>query len=256
MRREPGRFPCCGMLEELELARARAMGAMERGDNTELTRAQAESLSKTGLADCGQRGYENPVKTGWTIVIALLLVADGFAVWMWLESRRELEVDPLVHEAAMKYHVQPALIKAVIWQESRYDADARGLAGEVGLMQIMKAAALDWAKAERIERFNHENLFHPGSNTLAGAWYLRKALERYTHTDNNLPYALAEYNAGRGNVLRWIDGAAETNSYRFIQQIEFPGTQNYVRSVMTKYAEYLPEYGVPSRPRPQTAAAE
>ena len=196
------------------------------------------------------------MKTGWTIVIVLLIAADAFAAWMWLESRRELEVDPLVHEAAMKYHVQPALIKAVIWQESRFDADARGLAGEVGLMQIMPGAASDWASAERLKEFHHENLIHPGSNTLAGAWYLRKALERYTHADNNLPYALADYNAGRSNVLRWNDGAAETNSYRFIQQIDFPGTQNYVRSVMTKYAEYLPVYGVPTRPRAQTAALD
>ena len=76
----------------------------------------------------------------------------------------------------MKYRVQPALIKAVIWKESRFDPKARGLAGEIGLMQIMKDAAGDWARAENIVPFHHEHLTHPGSNTLAGTWYLRKAL--------------------------------------------------------------------------------
>lgn len=196
------------------------------------------------------------MKTGWTIVIVLLIVVDAIAVWLWLDGRRELAVDPLVHEAAMEYHVQPALIKAVVWQESRFDPDARGLAGEIGLMQIMPGAATDWASAERIRPFHHEHLTHPGSNTLAGAWYLRKALERYTHTDNCLPYALAEYNAGRSNVLRWNKGAAATNSSEFVKQIGFPGTQNYVRSVMAKYADYLPEYGVSTVPSMETAGLD
>ncbi len=195
------------------------------------------------------------MKTGWAIIIIVLIAADALAAWLWLESRREQSIDPYIHDAAMEYHVQPALIKAVIWQESRFDADARGLAGEVGLMQIMKGTAGDWAKAKRIKDFDHEQLTHPGSNTLAGAWYLRRALEHYTHTDNCLPYALAEYNAGRGNVLRWREGSAATNSYHFIQQIDYPGTQNYVRSVMTKYAEYLPDYGVSTAPKPAEIAA-
>jgi soluble lytic murein transglycosylase len=193
------------------------------------------------------------VKSLWPIVICVLLAVDAAAVWFWMESRAELAIDPLVHEAAMKYHVQPALIKAVIWKESRFNPDARGLAGEIGLMQIMGDAASDWSKAENIVPFHHEHLTHPGSNTMAGTWYLRKALERYTDADNCLPYALAEYNAGRGNVLRWNKGAAATNSRLFIKQIDFPGTKSYVLSVMTRYAEYLPEYGISTRSRVETA---
>lgn len=196
------------------------------------------------------------MRSVWPIVIGVLLAIDAVAVWFWAQSRAELKIDPLVHDAAMKYHVQPALIKAVIWKESRFDSDARGLDGEIGLMQLMKDAATDWSKAENIVPFHHENLTHPGSNTMAGTWYLRKALDRYVHTDNGLPYALAEYNAGRSNVLRWNDGAAETNSRLFIEQIDFPGTKSYVKSVMTRYAEYLPEYGISTRSRVETAAAD
>ena len=77
-------------------------------------------------------------------------------------------------------------------------------------------------------------------STLAGTWYFRKLLKRYAHTDNPIPYALADYNAGRGNVLKWNQGAAVTNSVAFIAQIGFPGTRDYVQSVLRRYAHYRP----------------
>ena len=63
-------------------------------------------------------------------------------------------------------------------------------------------------------------------------------MRRYAQADNPLPYALADYNAGRGNVLKWKQGAAATNSAAFIGQIGFPGTRDYVRSVMRRYVRY------------------
>lgn len=175
-----------------------------------------------------------------------MLLIDLFAGYWWWQSRRERNLDPLIFEASRKYKVQPALIKAVVWQESRFDPDARGLAGEIGLMQIRKVAALEWATVENIPWFRHEHLSDSRTNILCGTWYLRKVLERYTHADYCLPYALADYNAGRSRVIKWNDGAAETNSLKFIEQIEFPSTRNYVRSVMNRYARYLPEYDVPA----------
>ena len=184
------------------------------------------------------------MKWWWIIVIIGLLVADGVAAyWLW-QSHRERVVDPHVYAAARRYKVQPALIKAVIWQESGYDPDARGTKGELGLMQIRQLAAQEWADAEHVEDFAFPNILDPGTNVMVGTWYLRKALERYTYTDNCVPYALAEYNAGRSRVLAWNDGSAQTNSLQFIQQIEFPSTKNYVQSIMRQYARYLPEHGV------------
>jgi soluble lytic murein transglycosylase len=107
-------------------------------------------------------------------------------------------------------------------------------------MQIQEAAAQEWADAERIEGFDHEQCLDPGTNTLAGTWYLKKLLKRYMLTDNPVPYALADYNAGRGNVLKWNHGLAATNSAVFVDQIGFPGTKAYVKSVMGRYAHYRP----------------
>jgi len=67
---------------------------------------------------------------------------------------------------------------------------------------------------------------------------LKKMLKRYAQTDNPVPYALADYNAGRGNVLKWNAGEAATNSAVFIEQIGFPGTKAYVKSVMQRCEHY------------------
>ena len=172
-------------------------------------------------------------------VLFLLLV--GVAIWYWWwQGRLERSQDGPIRAAARRYGVEPALVKAIVWRESHFHPGARGRAAEIGLMQLQEEAAREWASAEHLQEFVHEHCFDPGTNTLAGTWYLRKLLRRYTQTDNPLPYALADYNAGRGNVLKWNQGAAVTNSVAFIAQIGFPGTRDYVQSVLRRYAHYRP----------------
>jgi len=180
-------------------------------------------------------------------VAVLLLLGGGLAVYWWWEGRLERSQDRPIRAAARRYGVEPALIKAIVWRESRFDPRAQGRAEEVGLMQLRDLAAQEWADAEQIESFSHEHCFDPATNTLAGTWYLRKLLRRYARTDNPIPYALADYNAGRGNVLKWNGGSAATNSAVFTAQIGFPGTQEYVESVMRRYAHYRPVF----RPDPR-----
>ena len=144
----------------------------------------------------------------------------------------------MIRAAAAHYDVDPALVKAVVWRESRFDPDARGTSGELGLMQIRAAAAGEWAEAAGIADFHHAHLLNSTSNTLCGAWYLRKLLDRYPHTDDPVAYALADYNAGRSNVLKWNSDAAETNSAAFIENIDFPTTKDYVNAVKEKYEAY------------------
>ena len=174
-----------------------------------------------------------------------LIAAGGLlALWERWRTWREDSQDKHILAAAAKYGVDPALVKAVVWRESRFNPNARGRKGEIGLMQIMKDTAEDWARAERIPLFMHAQLFDPAKNTQAGAWYLRKLLRRYPQTDNPVAYALADYNAGRGNALRWMQGAAMTNSAAFLAQMDFPGTKDYVRSVSARYQRYRKTFPV------------
>ena len=167
---------------------------------------------------------------------AALLLAIGILVF-W-QGRLEHSQDRPIRAAAARYGLDPALVKAVVWRESRFRPEARGRAGELGLMQIREEAALEWAGAERLDHFEHEQCLDARTNTLAGTWYLKTLLKRYAQTDDPVPYGLADYNAGRGNVLKWNHGRAATNSAAFIEQIGFPGTKEYVRSVIRRYALY------------------
>ena len=190
-------------------------------------------------SDEGTRGTR---RRKWLPIVVLVIIADAVGGWLYYRYRREHSQDEVIRAAAARYGVDAALVKAVVWRESRFDPEVRGKAGEIGLMQIREPAAREWAEAERIAGFQHEHILDPGSNTLAGAWYLAKLLRRYPQADDPVPYALADYNAGRGNVLRWNQGAAATNSQQFLAQMTFPGTRRYIETVAERRARYRDEF--------------
>jgi soluble lytic murein transglycosylase len=181
-------------------------------------------------------------------VVALLLL--GLLGWWWRHRHPENRYDGEILAAARRYGMDPALVKAVVWRESRFDADARGTRGELGLMQLRDLAAQEWADAEQVAGFAHPDVLDPAKNTLAGTWYLRRLLRRYTNVDDPIPFALADYNAGRGNVLKWMKGAGATNSAAFLEQMTFPSTRNYVATVMARREYYRPAFPAPGSASP------
>jgi soluble lytic murein transglycosylase len=171
-------------------------------------------------------------------LVWIFLIAGCIIGYWWHHSRVEESQNAVIKAASQRYGVEFSLIKAIVWRESHFDQKARGRAGEIGLMQLRDEAAREWADAEHIPNFLHEHCLDPRTNTLAGTWYLRKLLRRYRSTDNAVPYALADYNAGRGNVLKWINGAASTNSAVFLEQVQFPMTKDYVLAVIRREQRY------------------
>lgn len=176
----------------------------------------------------------------WFSACLILLLLDGIAyrVWRW---RRVHRYDEVIRHAALRYGIPPSLVKAVVWRESRFDETAVGTKGELGLMQLMENSASEWADSVHDRTFSHEHVLDPGTNTLAGSFYLARLLKRYTQTDNPAVYALADYNAGRGNVLRWMKGTGSTNSQAFLQQMTFPSTRAYVRDILAQAHRYADE---------------
>jgi len=170
----------------------------------------------------------------------VMLLAAGF--WLWrMQTGRDVRFEREIQQAAGRYGVDPALVKAVIWRESSFDAKARGRSGEIGLMQIQELAAVDWSTSQGVTGFEMEHLKNPTTNVLAGTWYLGHLLKRYRRTDDPVPYALADYNAGRANVRKWIIAeGADTNSAVFVEQIAFPSTRKYVQAVMERRRRYQP----------------
>ncbi len=139
--------------------------------------------------------------------------------------------DGLIADTARRHAIDPAIIRAVIWRESRFSPRRVGRRGEIGLMQVTETAAREWAAATRRPAFATRDLFDPAVNLEAGTWYLRRALAFWEAKVNPLPYALAEYNAGRSNALRWAaDDRNDPNV--FWEAITYPATRSYVRAIL------------------------
>ncbi|MFM2082306.1 MAG: hypothetical protein RL380_997 [Verrucomicrobiota bacterium] len=174
-----------------------------------------------------------------TAVFGIVAVLGGLGgYWYW----REHHEDRFMLAAARHYHVDPALVKAVAWRETWFNPHARGRHGELGLMQITEPAANEWVEAERVKNFSLEHLLDPATNAYAATFYLAKLLRRYPQTDNPLPYALADYNAGRTHVLRWGKNEAATNSAAFLAVMDFPGTKKYILAIMQRRIHYLSDF--------------
>ncbi len=113
------------------------------------------------------------------------------------EQERIAAVAPLVEEAAAKHRVDPSLIYAVIWVESRFDPSATSSAGARGLMQLMPATAAGLAKELGVAR---PRIADPHFNVSAGTYYLARLEKRF---EGDTKLAIAAYHAGSGNVSKW-----------------------------------------------------
>ena len=185
------------------------------------------------------------VKRRWLRMLTALALVSVVSSWFY-RRHREQRFDSLIVVAASRYRIDPALVKAVIWRESRFKPNVQGRVGEIGLMQIRDAAAQEWAAAEKKHGFSTRHLFDPDTNIYAGTWYLAERIRRYRATDDPVPYALADYNAGRTHVLRWMRGAAKTNSAAFLAQMDYPGTRRYIASVRERYQRYQKDFRGPN----------
>ena len=158
-----------------------------------------------------------------------------YTVHEWLSPQRFQQHDALIRTVAAQHQVDPMLVKAIIWRESRFDPMKFGAAGERGLMQITEPAAREWANENRVDDFRVEELFDPKVNVQAGTWYLSRALERWSRQSDPVPFALAEYNAGASRAQRWAGGddvVIPPNKFR--SNIDFPGTRSYIDSIMAR----------------------
>jgi soluble lytic murein transglycosylase len=174
---------------------------------------------------------------------AYLTIRSGdpaYAMYEWMSPARFQQQDSLIMAAAKEHDLDPMLVKAVVWRESRFDPQKYGTAGERGLMQVSEKAAREWARENKIDNFQVEELFDPKKNLDAGTWYLQRALKHWQDQSDPVPFALAEYNAGASRAQRWAWGSASVaiRPDDFLRNIDFPGTRKYVDSIIDRYHFY------------------
>jgi peptidoglycan lytic transglycosylase len=186
------------------------------------------------------------------LLCALLAIAAAFAylaaksgdplytIYEWMSPARFHRYDRLIRGVALEHHLDPMLVKAVVWRESRFDPEKRGRHGERGLMQVSERAANEWARETKVAGFHPDQLFEPKINLEAGTWYLHRAMEHWDHQSDPIPFALAEYNAGASRAQRWSggNGVTDISERQFLQKIDFPATRRYVESIINRYRFY------------------
>jgi soluble lytic murein transglycosylase len=160
-----------------------------------------------------------------------------YSIYEWVSPARFQQYDSVITSVAAEHRLDPMLVKAVVWRESRFDNRKYGTAGERGLMQVSAKAADEWVRENKIEDFKLDDLFDAKTNLEAGSWYLRRALDHWQAEAEPLPFALAEYNAGASRAQRWV-GANGITTNQFLDNIDFPGTRRYVQSILDRYAFY------------------
>lgn len=172
-----------------------------------------------------------------TITAVVVLGLAGIAAWVlkaepdwYLRARYPLEYREIIRGHAHNYRLDPDLLAAVVYVESRFDPNARSDAGAIGLMQLLPTTAEGIATRTGGTKFVVADLRDPEINVRYGAWYLDHLRTRY----GDLETALAAYHAGQGNVDRWRrEGTG----------IVFPETRAYVAEVERVTRVYAKAYG-------------
>lgn len=138
----------------------------------------------------------------------------------------------------------PLLLLALIRQESFFQPDAGSSAGALGLTQVIPATADEIADQLDEDDFTYLDLFRPNVSLRFGAHYLGSQLELF---DGDIPAALAAYNGGPGNALRWRE-IAPNDPDLFLETINLSETRAYVALVLEHYARYRYAYGLAAGP--------
>ena len=167
-----------------------------------------------------------------------LLAFAGAAAWIveaepdwYLRSRYPLEYEQVITAYARERHLDPTLVAAVVFAESRFDPNVRSSAGAIGLMQVLPETGEFIARSTGGTDFVEADLRDPDLNVRYGTWLLDYLRTRY---DGDVASALAAYHAGPTNVDEWLRAGSG---------IEFPETQAYVDEVLRVKRVYEQAYG-------------
>jgi soluble lytic murein transglycosylase len=174
--------------------------------------------------------------------VLLIVIAIVVAMPLFRKAVSELTLplsyQDVIRQQAAEEHLDPALIAAVIYAETKFDPSTSS-AGALGLMQILPQTAEYLARRSGATTFTTADLATPAVNIAYGSYYLRYLLDHY---GGNKMLAIAAYNGGLTNVDRWL-AEARADDHRFtISDIPFSETRAYVERVLQAQKDYRRTY--------------
>lgn len=188
-----------------------------------------------------------------------LVIAEVEPLWRQVPSDRPIETldseglrllypapyaDAIVR-AANTHRVDPRLMLAIMRQESRFRPDARSYAAARGLMQFISDTADEVAAKLEIRHFEQNDLYYPPTNIRFGAAYLEDLFADFpTRTEA----VVASYNGGEDNMRRWFNRARSNLPERYVPEIAYAQTKDYVQKVIASYRVYMYLYDEQLRP--------
>jgi soluble lytic murein transglycosylase len=140
----------------------------------------------------------------------------------------------LVQKVTKNYSFDPRIFHALVREESSFNRHIKSWAGARGLSQLMPATARQVAGWLKIS-VNNAKLADPETNLMIGSRYLSYLFGLF---DDNPYLSVASYNAGQGNVLKWITRFGNIPTDEFIERIPFRETRHYVKRVLWTYQMY------------------
>lgn len=161
---------------------------------------------------------------GYILTIGLVFVLIRIVVLPQIFERPYSEV---VEKHAQMYNVDENLIYSVMFTESGFDEKALSPKGAKGLMQIMDITGGWGGEYLKIENYSPEMLFDADVNIQIGTWYLGYLINQYKNEET----ALAAYNAGSGNVSKWLSNTQYSSDGKTLDEIPFAETNKYVKKV-------------------------
>lgn len=204
------------------------------------TARRAAARRRRGIVARRRRRVRRAALTlgGLAVALAVVVLALPLFETAYEHLTLPLANEDIIVQQAHEKGLDPALIAAVIYAETKFDARTSS-AGAEGLMQILPATAKFLARRSGATTFSVADLASPQVNITYGSYYLRYLLDSY---GQNKMLALAAYNGGQTNVDRWISRARAQGHALKVNEIPFPQTRAYVMKVLSAQRRYRSTY--------------
>ncbi|MCA1625837.1 MAG: transglycosylase SLT domain-containing protein, partial [Acidobacteria bacterium] len=228
---------------ELEFSRQSAVGSRQNENKGQRTKDEEQSDFNYTLAVYYKRGD-----------MANRAIAFIEPLWKNIPNDYQIELIPREQlemlypapyaESLLKFaperQIDPRFVLSIMRQESRFRADVKSNAAARGLMQFISTTADKIASELGKENFKQDELYNPPTAILFGSQYLSKLFRQFP---NQPPAVAASYNGGEDNMVRWLTRAKSDNPDRYVSEILFAQSKDYVYKVMANYRVYQMLYG-------------